>query len=31
MFLDLRGHILCLDKPLLRYYLYNNKTGFNDS
>ena len=30
MFLDLRGHILCLDKPLLRYYLYSNKAGFND-
>jgi len=30
MFLDLRGHILCLDKPLLRYYLYNNKMELND-
>jgi hypothetical protein len=29
MFLDLWGHILCLDKLLLRYYLYSDKTGLN--
>jgi len=29
MFLDLPGHILCLDKPLPRYYLYNNKVVLN--
>lgn len=30
MFLDLPGHILCLDKLLPRYYLYSDKVGLID-